>query len=120
MVRAAIATGLATHSHLRIKQGGGQGRNETRRAHSPQPRVAPHRNLGDATVFCHAVSELLLADALTKLVVARKRRLRRPDRKSPRRLVRPMLNLELYVRPPSAHAIGCMKIKKLRFHLCTV
>ena len=74
--------------------------------HNPQPRVAPRRNLGDAAIFCHAVSELLLADGLTKLVVARNRRLRRPDRKSPRRTGRPMLNLELYVRPPSAHAIG--------------
>ena len=54
--------------------------------HNPQPRVAPRRNLGDAAIFCHAVSELLLADGLTKLVVARNRSQRRPDRKSPRKL----------------------------------
>ena len=86
--------------------GRGQGRNETRRAHSPQPRVAPRRNLGDAAIFCHAVSELLLADGLTKLVVARNRSQRRPKRKSPRRTGRTGLNLELYLRPASAHAIG--------------
>ena len=94
----------------RMKTKGGKGQQSVlaafRRAHSPQPRVAPRRNLGDAAIFCHAVSELLLADGLTKLVVARNRSQRRPNRKSPRRTGRPMVNLELYVRPPSAHAIG--------------
>ena len=48
--------------------------------HNPQPRVAPRRNLGDAAVICHAVSELLLADGPTEFVVARNCSLRRQER----------------------------------------
>ena len=77
---AATATGSTTQSHLAKNKVGRQGRNETRRARSTQPRVAPRRNLGDAAIFRPAVSELLLADALTKLVVARNRSSRALDR----------------------------------------
>ena len=75
-------------------------RNSDNRAGAPRP------NLVDAAVFCHAVSELLLADGLTKLVVARNRSQRRPNRKSPCRTSRPGVNLESRKKTASAHAIG--------------
>ena len=106
MIVAARAAGAATQTYLASILRAEQGGNEPRPTRISQPRVAPRPNLVDAAVFCHAVSELLLADGLTKLVVARNRSQRRPNRKSSRRTGRRMQNLELYERPPSAHAIG--------------
>ena len=51
--------------------GQNRGGDETGPTRISQPRVAPRPNLVDAAVFCHAVSELLLAGHLPKNIAAR-------------------------------------------------
>ena len=70
MIVAARAAGATTQTYLASIVRAEQGGDEPRPTRISQPRVAPRPNLVDAAVFCHAVSELLLADGLTKLVVA--------------------------------------------------
>ena len=71
MIVAARTAGAATQTYLASILRAEQGGNETRPPRTSQPRVAPRQNLGDAAVFCDAVSELLLAGHLPKNIAAR-------------------------------------------------